>query len=138
MFFSKMQDESQALSSVPFWFALTIGFVIGLLSGMIGIGGGIFLSPIILYAGWGNSRQTATVAAAFIVLNSLSGLLGRLLGGTFVFDGFSVVLIPFGFVGALAGSWFGAQRISSLNLRRALGVVMSFAVLNFWWTFLKL
>jgi hypothetical protein len=102
---------------------------------MVGIGGGIFLAPIILYARWGNSKQAATVAAAFIVLNSISGLLGRLTGGTFAFDTFSISLIPFGVIGALAGSWLGAQRISNLNLRRALGIVMSFAVSNFWLTF---
>ena len=134
LFFSKKQDEYQALHPVPFWLALIIGFIIGLLSGMVGIGGGIFLSPIIIYARWGNSKQAATVAAAFIVLNSISGLLGRLTGGTFAIDAFSMSLIPFGVIGALAGSWIGAQRISNLNLRRALGVVMSFAVSNFWLT----
>ena len=134
LFFSKKQDQYQALHPVPFWLALIIGFIIGLLSGMVGIGGGIFLSPIIIYARWGNSKQAATVAAAFIVLNSISGLLGRLTGGTFAIDAFSMSLIPFGVIGALAGSWIGAQRISNLNLRRALGVVMSFAVSNFWLT----
>lgn len=137
VFFSKKQDEGQALRPVPFWLALIIGVIIGLLSGMVGIGGGIFLSPIILYARWGNSKQAATVAAAFIVLNSISGLLGRLTGGTFTLDAFSISLIPFGVIGALAGSWIGAQRISSLNLRRALGMVMSFAVTNFWFTLFK-
>jgi len=135
LFFSKKQDERQSLRPVPFWLALVIGFVIGSVSGMVGIGGGVFLSPIILYARWGNSKQTATVAAAFIVLNSISGLLGRFIGGTFVFDGYSISLIPFVSVGALAGSWLGAQRISNLNLRRTLGVIMSFAVSNFWLTF---
>ena len=137
LFFSKKRDEGQAPRPVPFWLALIIGFMIGLVSGMVGIGGGIFLSPIILYARWGNSKQTATVAAAFIVLNSISGLLGRFIGGTFVFDGYSISLIPFVSVGALAGSWLGAQRISNLNLRRTLGVIMSFAVSSFWLTFWK-
>jgi hypothetical protein len=137
LFFSKKQDENQVLRPIPFWLALVIGFVIGLLSGMVGIGGGIFLSPIILYARWGNSKQAATVAAAFIVLNSVSGLLGRFTGGTLVFDSFGLSLIPFGVLGALMGSWIGAQRISSLNLRRALGVVMTFAVSNFWWMLFK-
>lgn len=135
LFFSKHSDDEHATHNTPpFWIAAVIGFVIGLLSGMVGIGGGIFLSPIIIYARWGNSKQAATAAAAFIVLNSISGLLGRLAGGTFAFDTFGVLLIPFGVIGALAGSWIGAQRISNLNLRRALGVVMSFAVSNFWWT----
>ncbi|MDO9300874.1 MAG: sulfite exporter TauE/SafE family protein [Anaerolineales bacterium] len=151
LFFSKHGDDENAtrnpaLSEVegtqhrtqntpPFLIASLVGFIIGLLSGMVGIGGGIFLSPIILYARWGNSKQAATVSAAFIVLNSISGLLGRFIGGGFVFDTFSMSLIPFGVIGALAGSWIGAQRISNLNLRRALGAVMSFAVSNFWWTF---
>jgi uncharacterized membrane protein YfcA len=137
VFFSKKQDESQTLRPVPFWLALMIGFIIGLLSGMVGIGGGIFLSPIILYARWGNSKQAAAVAAAFIVLNSVSGLLGRLTGGTLILDSFSLSLLPFGIFGGLIGSWLGAQRISNLNLRRALGVVMAFAVTNFWWTQFK-
>ncbi len=136
LFFSKTVDmEHAARNTPPFWLASIIGLIIGLLSGMVGIGGGIFLSPIILYARWGNSKQAATVAAAFIVLNSISGLFGRLTGGTFAFDTFSISLIPFGVIGALAGSWIGAQRISNLNLRRVLGIVMSFAVSNFWLTF---
>lgn len=138
LFFSRTADTEHATPSTPpFWIAFFIGLVIGLLSGMVGIGGGIFLSPIILYAGWGNSKQAAAVSAAFIILNSISGLLGRITGGTFAFDTFSISLIPFGIIGALAGSWIGAQRTSNLTLRRTLGVVMSFAVMNFWWTLWK-
>ena len=135
LFFSKKKDDIKAVHAVPFWPALIIGFGIGLLSGIVGIGGGIFLSPIILYARWGNSKQAATVSAAFIVLNSTSGLFGRLAGDTLILDTFSLSLLPFGIFGALAGSWFGAQRFSNLNLRRALGMVMSFAVSNFWLAF---
>ena len=137
IFFSNKENGDQALRPVPFWLALVIGFIIGLLSGMVGIGGGIFLSPIILYARWGNSKQAATVSAAFIVLNSVSGLLGRVTGGTFAFDAFSLSLIPLGLVGALLGSWLGAKHISNVDLRRALGLVMFFAVANFWWTLFK-
>ena len=137
LFFSRKQDDSRPLRSVPFWLALLIGAVIGLLSGMVGIGGGIFLSPIILYARWGDSKQAATGAAAFIVLNSVSGLFGRFLGGTIVLDTFSLSLLPLGILGALGGSWLGAQRFTDLNLRRVLGAVMSFAVSNFWLTLWK-
>ncbi len=135
LFFSKKQDEIGTHNPVPFWYGVMIGLVIGLLSGMVGIGGGIFLSPIILYAGWGNSKQAATVAAAFIVLNSISGLFGRLLGSTLTLNTFSLSLVPLGVLSALAGSWYGARRFSNLNLRRVLGVAMSFAVSNFWLTF---
>ena len=137
LFFSKKRTELEPLHPVPFWLALVIGCVIGLLSGMVGVGGGIFLSPIILYARWGNAKQAATVAAAFIVLNSASGFFGRLAAGTLIFDSFSLSLLPFAILGGLAGSWLGAQRIGNLNLRRTLGVVTSFAVTNFWWALLK-
>lgn len=137
LFFSKSNGAEQTGRIVPFWLAAVIGLVIGLLSGMVGIGGGIFLSPIIIYAGWGTSKQAASVAAAFIVLNSVSGLLGRHLAGTLQLDSFSAALLPFGVLGALAGSWLGAQRFTNINLRRVLGVVMSFAVSNFWLTFWK-
>lgn len=137
LFFSGKNHDLQSSKPVPFGLAVIIGLVIGLLSGMVGIGGGIFLSPIIIYAGWGSSKQAASVAAAFIVLNSASGLLGRVLGGTLALDWFSTALLPFGVLGALVGSWLGAQRLSNLNLRRVLGVVMSLAVSNFWLTLWK-
>lgn len=132
LFFSKTQDESHTLRPVPIVRAMVVGFGIGLLSGMVGIGGGIFLSPIIIFARWGSSKQASAVAAAFIVLNSISGMLGRIGSGAFTLDEFSLSLLPLGIFGALAGSYFGAQRFSSINLRRALGMIMSFAVSNFW------
>lgn len=137
LFFSNSQEESQTLRPTPVGLALLIGFVIGILSGMVGIGGGIFLSPIILYARWGNSKQAATVAAAFIVLNSISGVLGRLISGNLILNRFGLSLLPFGIMGGLMGSWLGAKHISNLNLRRVLGVVMSLATTNFWWTLWK-
>lgn len=131
MFFSKnMETEKTHLP--PIWIALLVGLGIGLLSGMVGIGGGIFLSPIILLAGWGTSKETSAVAAAFIVLNSISGLAGRITGGNFVLSEFSLILIPCGLIGALIGSFLGARKLSGLTLRRVLGVVMSIAVGNFW------
>lgn len=131
LFFSK-RLEARTLRLPPLWTALLVGLGIGLLSGMVGIGGGIFLSPVIILAGWGTSKQSSAVAAAFIVLNSVSGLVGRVLGGNFVFDQFGLMLLPFGLLGALGGSYLGARKLSSLALRRALGVVMTFAVTNFW------
>ena len=132
LFFSK-RLETQTLRLPPLWTALLVGTGIGLLSGMVGIGGGIFLSPIIIFAGWGAPKQASAVAAAFIVLNSLSGLTGRLLGGNFVFGTLGLTLIPFGLIGALAGSYFGASKLSNHHLRRVLGAIMTLVVTNFWW-----
>jgi hypothetical protein len=135
--FNNKQDDSQPLRPIPLTWSLIIGFGIGLLSGIVGIGGGIFLSPIIIYARWGTPKQASAVSAAFIVLNSISGLIGRFTGGTFQLDTLSLSLISLGLLGALAGSYWGALRFSGLSLRRALGIVMSFAVSNFWWMLFK-
>jgi uncharacterized membrane protein YfcA len=135
LFFSKKQDELQTLRPLPLGWALLIGLGIGLHSGAVGIGGGIFLSPVILLARWGTSKQAAAVSAAFILLNSLSGLTGRFVGGTLLVDAFSLSLIPFGLIGALLGSYWGAIRFTNLTLRRTLGAIMTFAVSNFWWMF---
>ena len=135
LFFSRKQDDDRPLGRLPRKWALVIGLGIGLLSGMVGIGGGIFLSPIIIFARWGTSKQASTVAAAFILLNSLSGLAGRFFGGTFELDSFSLSLIPLGLAGALLGSYWGAIRFTGQTVRRALGAVMAFAVSNFWLMF---
>ncbi|PWH14834.1 MAG: hypothetical protein DDG60_07075 [Anaerolineae bacterium] len=134
LFFSHPSDDKHPLQTLPTVWALVIGLGIGLLSGIVGIGGGIFLSPIIIFARWGTSKQASAVAAAFIFLNSLGGLVGRLWGGTLVLDGFTLSLLPFGLIGALTGSYWGAMRLSGLTLRRVLGLVMAAAVANFWWT----
>lgn len=124
--------EAKTLKTPSIWISLLVGFGIGLLSGIVGIGGGIFLSPIIILAGWGTAKEASITAAAFIVLNSMGGLVGRISTGNFAFGEFGFILIPLGLIGAFAGSYLGAKKLSSLALRRALGVVMSVAVINFW------
>lgn len=132
LFFSRPQEDTHPLRPVPFIWALVIGLAIGFLSGMVGIGGGIFLSPIIIFTRWGSPKQAASTAAAFIVLNSISGLAGRVIAGTFLPSQFSLSLIPFGVAGALVGSILGARRLSGVHIRHTLGIVMTLAVTNFW------
>ena len=62
---------------IPLTWALVLGAPIGLLSGLVGVGGGIFLSPLLLLLGWADVRKTAGVSAAFILVNSAAGLLGQ-------------------------------------------------------------
>lgn len=109
--------------------ALPVGAGIGLLSGMVGIGGGVFLSPVMLLSKWATAKQTAATAAVFIVVNSLAGLTGRLVNG-----GLDVVpmLLPLAaaFGGGLIGSYWGANRFSGLSLRRTLALVLALAAVK--------
>ncbi len=133
IFFPSLSDKSDwSPRPVPLWAALVSGAFIGLLSGMIGIGGGIFLSPLIILTGWGNSKQAAASTGAFIAINSLSGLLGRWLGGTFAFGAAQIPMLIAGLAGALLGGHLGAFNWSSAGVRRALGIMLAVAVSTYW------
>lgn len=87
--------------------ALLVGAFIGFASGVIGIGGGIILSPVILLLRWGTMKQAAAVSALFIWVNSLAGLSGQLIQGAQVHDQwilFVILVVVGGFVGAFIGS----------------------------------
>lgn len=106
--------------------SLPAGAAIGLLSGIVGVGGGIFLSPIMLLFRWANAKRTSAIAALFIVVNSLAGLAGRLVKGELAIGIFSP-LIVIAFLGGLLGSYFGANRFSGIVLRRLLAAVLVIA-----------
>lgn len=107
--------------------SIVIGGVIGLLSGMIGIGGGIILSPILLLLKWTDQKQTAAISALFIFVNSLSGLAGQLTKGIhFNADMYWYVIIAF--VGGLCGAYFGALRFKQTILKNILASVLLLAV----------
>lgn len=117
---------------IPLWAALLSGAGVGLLSGMIGIGGGIFLSPLIILMGWGDSRQAAASAGGFIAVNSISGLIGRFTNGTFALGEFGIPLLVIGLLGALIGSQLGAVKFSGASVRRVLGAILTIAVGTYW------
>ena len=107
--------------------SVIIGAVIGLLSGLIGIGGGIILSPILLLLKWTDQKQTAAISALFIFVNSLSGLAGQLTKGIhFSTDMFWYVIIAF--AGGLCGAYFGALRFKQTILKNILASVLLLAV----------
>ena len=112
----------------PIHIALIVGAVIGLISGIIGVGGGIFLSPVILLFGWSDPKTTAGVAAVFIWLNSAAGLIGSSLSGQNVIE--IGVLIPFALavlIGGYLGSKFGSEKFSQSSVRNLLISVMLIA-----------
>lgn len=111
------------------WVALPAGAAIGLLSGMVGVGGGIFLSPLVILLGWADAKRTAAASAAFIWINSVAGLYGHL-SRTPVDWSAMLWLVGAAFFGGVLGSTLGAQRFRGLWLRRILAVVLLFAVVK--------
>lgn len=103
--------------------SLPIGAGIGFVSGLVGVGGGIFLSPIMLLCRWADAKHTAATSACFIVVNSIAGLGGRgISGGLDV--GVLWPLMGAAAVGGLIGSRLGANKFSGLMLRRILAFVL--------------
>ena len=112
---------------VPAIPGLLAGAGIGLLAGLTGTGGGIFLTPLLVLAAWTGTRAAAGLSGAFIGLNSIAGLGGLTAGGGLVLP----EALPLWFVaviaGGLIGSWLGAARFSIVGLRRVLAVVLVLA-----------
>ena len=106
--------------------SLLIGAAIGFLSGMIGIGGGIILSPVLLLLKWANMKQAAAISALFIFVNSISGLAGQLTKGIhFSVDMYAYVGIAF--VGGICGAYFGSMRFNQAILKYLLALVLMVA-----------
>ena len=100
-----------------------IGAVLGLLAGMTGIGGGIFLSPLLILTGWEEPRRTSGAAAVFILANSILGLAGQLAALARVPPQASI-LAAIAAAGGLVGSWLGVNRLRPLTLRRVHAVIL--------------
>jgi uncharacterized membrane protein YfcA len=120
---SSLRPLQATTHSPPLWVAIVSGLAIGFLSGLTGVGGGIFLSPLILYMAWADTRATSGVAAPFILVNSIAGLLGHLS---------SVSQLPpnipvwgaAAVVGAWIGATYGSKRAPPPVLRQLLSLVL--------------
>ncbi|MEO7659802.1 MAG: sulfite exporter TauE/SafE family protein [Pyrinomonadaceae bacterium] len=110
----------------PIAACLVIGAVIGLLSGLVGVGGGIFLTPILLLMRWAETRVAAGVSVLFIFVNSAAGLLGNYKQVS-VLPSEVWVWIAAAIVGGILGSTLGSRKFDSITLRRVLAVVLLFA-----------
>jgi uncharacterized protein len=111
---------------VPWIAGIVSGAATGLLAGLTGTGGGIFLTPLLVLAGWTGTRDAAGLSGAFILVNSIAGLAG-LLGAGLMLPPQLPLWIGSVAAGGLIGSWLGAARYSVLNLRRALAFVLLLA-----------
>lgn len=119
----------RARNSVPAPVALLIGAVLGLLAGLTGVGGGIFLSPVLLLAGWADLRTTAATSVTFILVNSAAGLLGQRAALSAVGD-VAPAWAAAAVLGGLLGSWLGSRRLPNTGLRIVLAAVLAVAGLK--------
>ena len=108
--------------------ALVVGGAIGLVSGVIGIGGGIFLLPVMMLGGWATAKEAAATTSLFVWLNSMAGLIGAGLGGRLDLD--HSLLVPFALAvlaGGLVGSRYGSALSTQREVRGILVVVLILA-----------
>lgn len=109
--------------SVPV--ALLFGVIIGFLSGMLSIGGGIFLSPLLILLAWADAKEAAAASALFIVLNSISGLLGH--PGEIQIGNEALSWFSAAFAGGIAGSYVGSRHFAVATVKYLLSAVLAIA-----------
>ena len=97
--------------------------MIGLLSGLTGTGGGIFLTPLLLFFGWARIREAAAVSALFILLNSIAGLAGYF-GAHRSIPSLGLYLAGAAILGGTAGSYFGSRRFPVRTISLILAIVL--------------
>lgn len=114
----KSDNEAQA---PKIWICLLIGTILGFVSGLVGVGGGIFLTPILLLMNWTETKKAAGISALFILVNSISGLLGNYVQVLQLSSSVFVWIIA-AIIGGIIGSTLGSYRFNSLTLRRVLAV----------------
>lgn len=126
---SNKSNVNISIVSGSLWSIIFVGVTIGFISGLIGIGGGVLLTPIMLYFRWASMKQAATISALFIFVNSIAGL-----GGTFFThvnlnnDVYICVILVM--LGAIAGSYFGSSRWTTRLMKYVLVIVLTIAVLK--------
>jgi uncharacterized protein len=120
-------DEPRPVRTVPVPLAMAIGAALGVLSGLTGVGGGIFLSPLLLMLGWAGTKQTSAVAAPFILVNSLAALAAGFVRNPTPPPDYAWWLMAAVLVGGWAGAEYGSRRFANPLIRQLLAVVLGIA-----------
>jgi uncharacterized membrane protein YfcA len=130
LFFKNTDPKDMKPANI--YLSLLIGAVIGFLSGMIGIGGGIILSPILLLLKWTNQKQTAAISALFIFVNSVAGLAGQYTKGI-QFDAEKLGYVAVAFGGGFCGAYLGSIKFPQTVLKNLLAFVLIIAAWKLLW-----
>jgi len=119
---------------IPFWSGIFLGMVVGLISGIVGIGGGILLSPVLHLMKWEKPKVISSISSFFILVNSISGLLGQLYKSGFTLN-FEFIYIPAiaVFLGGQIGSRLGAVTFSDITIQRATAILLLFVSIRILW-----
>ncbi|MFI0431138.1 sulfite exporter TauE/SafE family protein [Mariniflexile sp. HMF6888] len=125
--------ENGSVKQVKLWQGLFVGGIIGFFSGLIGIGGGIILTPLILLLHWGNMKEAAAVSALFIWVNSAAGLIGQLSSGVHL-EIETFVLVAVALIGGVLGAYLGSKKINNQSLRYILAFVLVIASVKLFFT----
>lgn len=120
-------EELRPSRPLPVALAMAIGAGLGVLSGLTGVGGGIFLSPLLLLAGWAGTKQASAVAAPFILVNSMAALAAGLVRNPVAPPDYAWWLMAAVLVGGTAGAEYGSRRFANPRIRQLLGVVLAVA-----------
>jgi uncharacterized protein len=115
--------DHAAPDAPPFLGSLLVGGIIGLVSGVTGVGGGIFLAPLVLSLGWATARQTAAISVVFNLMNSAAALAGAWATLPLLPNRLPIWLVCVG-LGGLLGSWLGALHLNPRTLRLLLAFLL--------------
>ncbi|WP_452601319.1 sulfite exporter TauE/SafE family protein [Pontimicrobium sp. MEBiC06410] len=118
--------EQSTVKNIKIWEGIIVGAIIGFFSGLIGIGGGIILSPVILLFHWGKMKEAAAVSALFIWVNSASGLVGQLSSGASL-PKETILFVLFALIGGFLGGYYGSKKFNNKHLRYLLAFVLVLA-----------
>lgn len=124
---ARLGDELRPVRRLRVSLAMAIGGVLGVLSGLTGVGGGIFLSPLLLLFGWAGTKQTSATSAPFILVNSIAGLAAGVVRNPVLPPDYAWWLMATVLAGGWAGAEYGSRRFANPVIRRMLAVVLAVA-----------
>ncbi|HFX18202.1 MAG TPA: sulfite exporter TauE/SafE family protein [Flavobacteriales bacterium] len=132
-----IQRKAIMTSKYTLWHNLVIGGLVGFISGMVGIGGGIFLAPILYLTNWDTPKKIAATSSFFILVNSLAGLAGQILNPDFSINPYlSFWLIISVLIGGQLGSRLSLAFLMPNQLKKVTAVLIAFVAVRLLWKYL--